>query len=188
MQIILASNSPRRKEILGKLGYKFEIKSSNFIEQNFCSDAIITAKNFALGKAKDVFDNLANKDNVVVLGFDTVVYFEGQILGKAKNDDEAFKMLRKLSNNTHFVVSGFAIITKKQTIVDFDESKVVFNDLSDNTIMSYIKSGLYKGKAGAYGIQDVEYPLVKTYQGSLNNIIGLPTEKIIPILNEIVMG
>lgn len=188
MQIILASDSPRRKEILYKLGYKFEVKSSNFVEQSFCSDAIITAKNFALGKAKAVFDNLANKDNVVVLGFDTVVCFEGQILGKAKDDGEAFRMLKKLSNNAHFVVSGFAIITKKQTIADFDESKVVFNELSDNTIKSYIKSGLYKGKAGAYGIQDVEYPLVKTYQGSLNNIIGLPTEKILPILNRIIKG
>lgn len=186
MKLILASNSPRRKDILIKLGYSFDIITSNFEEKMISLDAELLAKTFAFSKAKDVFDRLESKEDCVVLGADTIVVFNDEILGKPKDEQEAFSMLKKLSNNTHKVITGYAIISKDFSVVDFDQSFVHFNDLSDALINQYIKSGLYKGKAGAYGIQDKEYDLVKSYEGSLNNIIGLPSEKIMPVLNEII--
>ena len=92
-------------------------------------------------------------------------------------------MLKSLSNNTHKVVTGYAIITQNGTVSGFSESEVTFNALSDKDIDEYVKSGKPLDKAGAYGIQD-GYNLVKTFKGSLNNVIGLPIEQIAPILKE----
>ncbi len=178
MQLILASNSPRRKEILLNAGFSFKVISSDYEENSFCSDPYKTATTFAVNKANSVFNGLENKENIAVLGSDTVVYFNGKILGKPKDEVEAVDMLKTLSNKKHVVITGFAIITKDKTIVDYDESQVIFFDLDDEKINAYIKSGLYKGKAGAYGIQDTNYKLVKKHTGSLTNIIGLPIEKV----------
>lgn len=185
MELILASNSPRRREILTNAGFTFKVITSDYEEQNFTVNPHKTATTFDLNKAKSVFSSLEDKENCVVLGADTVVYFNGQILGKPSGEKEAVKMLKALSNNKHTVITGFAILTNSQTIVDFDESEVFFSNLTNEQIDAYIKSGLYKGKAGAYGIQDANYNLVKEYSGSLTNIIGLPIEKVQRILNEI---
>ena len=185
MQLILASNSPRRKEILTNAGFTFKVISSDFEEQVFCSDPYKTATTFAFNKANSVFNSLENKADVAVLGSDTVVYFDGKILGKPNDEIDAINMLKSLSNNKHTVITGFAIITENKTIIDFDESEVYFSDLTDEQIKAYINSGLYKGKAGAYGIQDKDFNLVKEYKGSLTNIIGLPIEKVQEALNQI---
>ena len=185
-QIILASNSPRRKQLLLDAGFKFEIISSDYEENLFSYDPIITVKTFAKGKANQVFNLLINKQNKVVVGADTIVICDGKIMGKPKDENEAKQILRKLSNKTHSVATGFCIKTESQEIVDYDLTEVTFNNLTDKNIDKYIESGLYKGKAGAYGIQDKEYNLVKSYHGSLNNVIGFPTEKIIPILNRLI--
>ena len=185
MGLILASNSPRRKEILTNAGFTFKVIPSDYEEQVFCSDPYKTATTFAFNKANSVFSALENKDEVVVLGSDTVVYFNGKILGKPQDELDAFKMLKSLSNNKHIVITGFAIITKNETVVDFDESEVYFSDLTDEQINAYVASGLYKGKAGAYGIQDKDFNLVKEYGESLTNIIGLPIEKVEKALNKI---
>ncbi len=185
MELILASNSPRRKEILTNAGFTFKVLLSDYEEKFFSLDPYKTATTFAFNKANSVFNALKSKDNAVVLGSDTVVYFNGQILGKPNNESDAVSMLKALSNKQHKVITGFAILTKNQTIIDFDESEVCFADLTDAQIKSYINSGLYKGKAGAYGIQDKDYNLVKEYKGSLTNIIGLPIEKVKKVLNEI---
>ena len=186
MKLILASNSPRRKEILKDAGFEFIIKQSDYDETTFSDNPIETALTFALGKAKAVFNVLSDKSNVV-LGADTVVFYNGKILGKPKDEKEAVRMLKTLSNKTHLVVTGYAIITKDKTICDCCKTQVTFNDLSDELIDSYIKSGLYKGKAGSYGIQD-NYPLVKRYEGSLSNVIGLPIEEIAPLLKNLIKG
>ena len=178
MELILASNSPRRKEILTNAGFTFKVVSSDYEEKSFCSDPYKTATTFAFNKANSVFSALENKEEVIVLGSDTVVYFNGKILGKPQNELDAFNMLKSLSNNKHIVITGFAILTKDKVIVDFDESEVCFQELADKQIKAYIESGLYKGKAGAYGIQDKDFNLVREYKGSLTNIIGLPIEKV----------
>ncbi len=182
MKIVLASNSPRRRELLSYFNIRFSVISSDFIEENPDKSPVETVKKFALGKAESVFNNLTDKKSVLVLGADTVVFLDGEILGKPDSEENAKQMLKKLSGKTHEVISGYAIITANEKIVGYDKTLVTFNDLSDKLIFDYIKSGLYKGKAGSYGIQD-GFPLVKSYIGSLNNVIGLPTEKVIPYLN-----
>ena len=184
MELVLASNSPRRKEILEKAGYKFKTLPSNFEEKSFSLDPILTAVRFAEGKAQDVFDRM-DSQTALVLGSDTVVYLDGQILGKPKTETDAQKTLRILSGKTHCVVSGYAIVSKSGCFSGYDITKVKFNKLTDSEILNYINSGLYKGKAGAYGIQD-GFGLVESYDGSLNNVIGLPTEKVFPLLDKFI--
>ena len=181
-QLILASNSPRRREILKDAGFDFEVIVSDFEEKDVALSPIETAINNALGKAQATFDNLGNK-NAVVLGADTVVFYNNTLLGKPKDSEDAVKMLKTLSGNTHTVVTGYAIITQNGTLSGFSESKVTFNKLKKEQIDKYVKSGKPLDKAGAYGIQD-GYDLVKNFEGSLNNVIGLPIEQIAPILNE----
>lgn len=170
--------------MLSSFKIEFTVISSDFEEKGESLDPVKTAESFALGKAEDVFNKLTDKNDVLVLGADTVVFLDGEILGKPKNEEEAKNMLKKLSGKTHTVVTGFALINKGQKIVGHDKTLVTFNDLSDALISEYVDSGLYRGKAGSYGIQD-GFPLVKRYVGSLNNVIGLPTEKIFEHFKEL---
>ena len=183
MRLILASNSPRRKDLLEKGGYKFEIISSDFEEMSTLTDPRILSQTFATGKAESVYKAIYDKRNVLVLGSDTVVYHNGEILGKPKTEKQAKYMLQSLSGKVHSVITGYAIIGQDIKIIGHVESKVEFNILSDSVIDNYICSKLYIGKAGAYGIQD-GYGLVKNCTGSIDNVIGLPTETIFPILNK----
>ncbi len=183
MELILASASPRRKEILSSAGYNFEIITSDYEEQSFSSNPYKTALTFAYEKAKAVFDKHHDKD-VVVLGADTVVYLKGKILGKPIDRQDAKRILQNLSGNKHKVITGYAIISKDKTIIGYDKSTVIFNKLTDAQIESYLDSNLYVGKAGAYGLQDGEFNFVKKCKGSINNVIGLPIEKINKILKK----
>lgn len=182
MRLVLASESPRRRQILKDAGFDYLVMPSKYNERPFSNQPVLTAKTFALGKAKDVFENLSFNQDCVVLGADTVVYLNGQILGKPQDEKQARQMLLSLSNKVHSVVTGYCLYSKEQIIVDYDESSVYFNQLTTNIIDAYIKSGLYKGKAGAYGIQDKQFSPVKSFSGSITNVIGLPIEKIKPIL------
>ena len=183
MKLILASNSPRRKQILLERGYEFSVLASSYSEQDIEKHPIETAKDNALGKALEVFNSIDDKD-AVVLGADTVVYIDQKLLGKPTSKQNAIEMLRSLSGKTHVVVTGYAVITSTRRIVGASESKVTFNELSDELILSYVSTGSPLDKAGAYGIQD-DFPLVKSYTGELNNIIGLPINDISPILDKI---
>lgn len=187
MKLILASKSPRRKEILSNQGYSFEVLDSSFLESDIALSPVQTAVNNALGKATATFNSLVDKTDCVVLGADTVVYFNDTILGKPSSKEDAVKMLKTLSNATHVVVTGYALVSIKETITGHSKSQVTFNELSPDLISEYVESGLPLDKAGAYGIQD-PYPLVKSYKGSLNNIIGLPIEEIIPLLDKALKG
>lgn len=180
MQLILASNSPRRKDILSKHGFKFTVIKSGYSESDG-KDPVSTAVNNAKGKARDVFDGLKDKNEVAVLGADTVVFYDGEILGKPKDVNAAVSTLKKLSGKTHKVVTGYSVVTREKTISGYDVSAVTFNELSDDLIREYVKSGLATDKAGAYGIQD-GFPIVKAYSGDLENIIGLPFKKIKDII------
>lgn len=182
MKLILASNSPRRKELLEKLGLRFSIISSNYKEVLFSNKPYDVAVEFALGKAKDVYNNLQNKSGVFVLGADTVVCLGDIILGKPIDENQAKLTLSSLSGRTHKVVTGYALLGDDFFDVGFECSEVTFNNLSENLINEYVKSGLYKGKAGSYGIQD-GFPLVKCFSGSYDNIVGLPTEVLLPKLS-----
>ena len=183
MKLILASGSPRRKSFLTEYGYEFSVVPSTFDEIGEKDTPKQTVEYFASSKAQDVFDKL-NDNSVVVLGADTIVCLDGKILGKPKDKNHAVEMLKKLSGKTHQVITAYAIISKEQKIVDSVTTSVTFNTLSDDLIKEYVLTGSPLDKAGSYGIQD-GYDLVKEYNGSLNNVIGLPIEIIKPILDKI---
>jgi len=183
MELILASNSPRRSELLTKAGCSFRVIASDYEEKFFSLDPVITAETFAFNKANSVFNKIRSND-VLVLGADTVVFLDGKILGKSQSEDEAKKMLKLLSDKEHSVTTGYVLISKDNLVKGSVTTKVKFNKLTDEMIEDYIKSGLYKGKAGSYGIQD-GYQLVKEYKGSLSNVIGLPIETVVPIIKKI---
>lgn len=184
MELILASNSPRRKELLKKAGFSFTVIPGSFEEKFFSDDPTLTARSFAEGKAKDVYGSLKEKEGKVVLGADTVVFHKGKILGKPADESEARNMLRSLSGDVHQVVTGYSAVCGGCETTGHVVTEVYFNKLSDDVIDDYIISGLYRGKAGSYGIQD-GFPLVKKYRGSLTNVIGLPIEEVTQLLNNL---
>lgn len=182
-ELILASKSPRRNDILLEQGFKFSICVADYKEKEENHDPIQTAVNNAYGKAKAVFENL-NNPNAVVIGADTVVCLNSEILGKPLDKNDAINTLKRLSGNTHTVVTGYALITAEQEIKGHSQSFVTFNKLSDSLILEYVNSGLPLDKAGSYGIQD-GYPLVENFKGSFSNIVGLPIEDIKPKLDKL---
>lgn len=183
MNLVLASNSPRRKEILTNAGYKFSVTVSNFCEKDSDLSPEQVALNNAIGKAKEVFSRI-NNQNAVVLGADTIVVLENKILGKPKTKEQAFEMLSCLSGKTHSVITGFCVWSKDKQVSKAVYSNVTFNQLSSDKINEYILTGSPFDKAGGYGIQD-NFGLIKEYSGSLSNIIGLPIEEVSNVLNDI---
>ncbi len=182
-KIVLASKSPRRKEILENLEIDFQIITSNIQEiiSKELSPAEV-AKQFAYIKAKDVSNKL--KGNYLVIGADTIVE-SNKILGKAKNQQEAYDMLKLLSGKVHRVITGFSIIDclTGQEFVDCETTNVYFRDLKDNEIQNYIASGEYIDKAGAYGIQGRASLFISKIEGDYFNVVGLPVFKLGVVLN-----
>lgn len=177
-QMILASASPRRRELLQGLGVPFEVMSSDIEEKiNTELSAPKIAKELAYQKAKDVSNKLDG--DYIVIGADTIVEYN-RILGKPKDADEAYQMLKLLSGKIHRVITGFAVIdcrTKKE-IVDFEVTNVYFNHLSDEEINRYIETKEPMDKAGAYGIQGKASLFVSKIEGDYFNVVGLPIFKL----------
>jgi septum formation protein len=174
-RFILASASPRRKEILEKAGYSFEIIVSD-ADENITEDLSPekTVEVLAERKALSVWEN--NRDSVV-FGCDTVVAIDGRILGKPTDDEDAFNMLKMLSGRTHTVSTGVCICSEDKTEVFSNTTQVEFYPLSDETIRSYIASGEGKDKAGSYGIQGYGCVLVKEIKGDYFSVMGLPVSQ-----------
>ncbi len=180
MEIILASNSPRRKELLKKQNIKFKVIPATKEEVVLNNASVYdTTEILATNKAREVFELYGG----IVLGADTVVSYNGKIYGKPKDKKDAIKTLKLLSNKTHEVITGFAIISSDFKYISHEVTKVTFNNLSDELINNYVNTGSPLDKAGSYGIQD-GFDLVKEIDGSLSNVIGLPVEKIVKILKE----
>ena len=173
--IILASESPRRKELIKKITKEFTVIPANIDESVLHIPACDLPGELSKLKAYDVF---AKYPNDKVLACDTVVIIDGQILGKPHSKEEASKMLHQLSGRKHVVISGYTIISKKKEVTRTVRTYVYFNKLSDELIDKYIATGSPMDKAGAYGIQDQEFDLVNHIEGSFDNVIGLPTEDI----------
>ena len=173
--IILASESPRRKELIKKITKEFTVIPANIDESVLHIPACDLPGELSKLKAYDVF---AKYPNDKVLACDTVVIIDGQILGKPHSKEEASKMLLQLSGRKHVVISGYTIISKEKEVTRTVRTYVYFNKLSDELIDKYIATGSPMDKAGAYGIQDQEFDLVNHIEGSFDNVIGLPTEDI----------
>lgn len=173
--IILASESPRRRELIKKITKEFTVIPANIDESVLHIPACDLPGELSKLKAYDVF---AKCPHDKVLACDTVVIIDGQILGKPHSKEQAKEMLQKLSGRKHVVISGYTIISKEKEITRTVRTYVYFNKLSDELIDAYIATGSPMDKAGAYGIQDQEFDLVNHIEGSFDNVIGLPTEDI----------
>lgn len=181
-RFILASASPRRKEILSNAGFNFEVIVSD-ADENISEDLTPekTVEELAKRKALSVWES--NKD-AVVFGCDTVVAVDGKILGKPADDEDAFNMLRMLSGKVHTVSTGVCICSAEKLTVFSNTTRVEFYSLSDETIKSYIATGECRDKAGAYGIQGYGRVLVKEIKGDYFSVMGLPVSQASRVLAE----
>lgn len=182
MRVILASGSPRRINILRELGVDFIVRKVN-VDEKILESPDHTVVYNAQKKVEEASKEMKSDD--IVIGFDTVVYLDGKIIGKPQNREEAFRILSKLSGNTHKVFTGIAVKYNANLISDFDVSSVTFKNLRDIEILEYINSGEPFDKAGAYGIQDKRISFIERIEGSYTNVMGLPVEKLQNLLEKL---
>lgn len=172
MKIVLASKSPRRKELLGKLFDDFEIMTADIdesVEPGICP--LQAVELLAVKKGAAVYENIG--EEALVISSDTLVEFEGKPLGKPTNEKEAISMLSSLSGNEHRVHTGVAVHYCGRVFSGVASSAVRFRELSDTEIYDYVKSGEPMDKAGAYGIQGAAGKFVSGYDGDFDTIVGL---------------
>jgi len=187
-KIILASKSVDRTELFNRTGITFEVLASDIDEEKFkkkISDPILLVKELAKAKLLNVKDKLRKKNSQgLIIAADTVVEFNGLIIGKAKNSEEAFKMLKDLMGKTHNLITGIAITNTDdpKIVIDYDITSVEFLTLSDAEIVNYVKTKEWKGRAGAYSLNDKASLFISKINGSSSNVIGLPMHKIYEIL------
>lgn len=183
--IILASNSPRRKELLQKLGVNFKVRTLFGIDES-CPSGLSneeSAKHISLKKAQAYIDHMG--ENELLITADTIVCVDNKILGKPNSVDEAKAMLRSLSGKTHEVVTGVAVVSKQKTVNFSVTSEVVFANLEDVDIDYYVDNFLPFDKAGAYGIQEwIGLIAVEELRGSFFNVMGLPVQRLYGVLKE----
>lgn len=178
-KIILASTSPRRKELLEKAGIDFIIDASS-IDETMDENLPLQKRleNLAVQKAKPIHDRYPDD---IIIGADTIVYFDNQVIGKAKSADEAKRILLMLSSHKHSVYTAVAIYFKDELITFVDQTDVYFRDISLD-LNDYIHSNEWQGKAGAYGIQGTANMFVDKIVGDRDNVIGLPVKRVIELL------
>lgn len=173
MSIILASQSPRRKELLEQMGLEFQIIPAKGEEE---ADASLPPAEYvqqlALQKAAEVAAQCDAKD--IVIGADTIVVLDGEILGKPHNAAHAFKMLSRLSTRRHTVYTGVAIVQGERQMVGVEATTVRFCALTEQEILSYVDTGEPLDKAGAYGIQGRGALFIDSIHGDYYNVVGLP--------------
>lgn len=178
-RLILASNSPRRKELLGGLDVDFDVRVLNGIDESFPETLAgeDIPKYISQQKAKAYMPSLA-ADEVLVTS-DTIVYLDGEVLGKPKDADDARRMLRLISGRSHDVITGVTIVAGIKINSFSVTTKVTFKQLSDDEIDYYIENYRPFDKAGAYGIQEwIGYIGVTSIEGSYFNVMGLPVQRL----------
>lgn len=180
-EVILASNSPRRKELLRVIGLRFRVVPSLVEEGNHPdSNPVQLARRFALAKASAV---ARLEPEAIVIGADTIVVSDGEVLGKPHDAKDAVRMLRGLSGRQHEVISGLAVVAgsgpaRGQVLVTHDVTSVRFRTLSEKEIAAYVASGEAADKAGAYGIQGRASLFVTRIEGCYFNVVGLPVARL----------
>ena len=174
MNIVLASASPRRRELLSMMGFEnFKVipdESEEQVPHNLSPAQTVCA--IALNKAKNV--SLLCCDNEIVIAADTLVYLEGRPLGKPENDNHAISMLRELSGRRHTVYTGIAVVKGDVRTTAFEQTDVFFREISDEEIRAYVKTGEPMDKAGAYGAQGRGAVFIERIEGDFFNVMGLP--------------
>ncbi|AXB57914.1 Maf-like protein [Flavobacterium fluviale] len=185
-KIILASGSPRRQQFFKDLDLDFEIRLKD-VEEIYPPElkAVEITDYLAELKAKAFEGEL--KENEILVTSDTIVWHQNKALGKPKNAEEAFAMIKSMSNTTHDVITSVCFKTTESSTLLHDVTKVTFNDLSDEAILYYIENYKPYDKAGAYGIQEwFGFMAVAKVEGSYTNVMGLPTAKVYEFLTTLV--
>jgi septum formation protein len=184
---ILASKSPRRIQLLREAAYKFDVMPSGVDESVF--DAVnprpaTYAKTLAQAKAEDIAQHHPDR---LVLGADTIIDYDGQIIGKARDQAHAEEIVKKLFARPHCVITGMALIWKHRDIeiVTHESTRVIPRGMSQAQIEAHLRSETWQGKAGAYAIQENGDEFIERLEGSLTNVIGLPMERLSDLLTEI---
>jgi septum formation protein len=178
-KIVLASNSPRRKELLGGLDIEYEVRVIKDIDESYPSDlrGEDIPKYISGQKAKAYRASMA--DNELIITADTIVYVDGEVLGKPKDADDARRMFHLMSGRKHEVITGVSIVTKERTVQFATTTKVSFAVLTDEEIEYYINKYKPYDKAGAYGIQEwIGYVGITGIEGSYFNVVGLPVQRL----------
>jgi len=189
MKIILASKSPRRKELLLKIVKDFEVIPSGF-DENIINEKEPErlVEKLSQAKGEELFTRLKLKEDYIIISSDTIVFFNNKILGKPKDKEEAFKMLKKLQNNKHIVYTGLFVLINKpekiERIVTYSKTEVYFRKITDEEILNYINIENTLDKAGAYAIQGKAREFVKKIDGNIETVIGLDVEKLKNILKD----
>jgi len=173
-KVVLASKSPRRKEILERVGLRFEVKASDFNEKTILqADPVEFVETVSREKAKTV---AAKYEDAVVIAADTIIVVGGEIIGKPQSPEHAKEILHKLSGRDHLVITGFTIMDSKAKVLITRsvESKVYFKELSDEEIDAYVATGEPMDKAGAYGVQEKAGIFLEKIEDDFFNVVGLP--------------
>lgn len=175
--IILASGSPRRKELLSGLELKFEVKTIAGLDESYPDN--LQGKDIPLYIARKKGEAYKLNSNDLLIAADTIVWHEGKVLGKPKDENGAREMLKSLSGKKHQVYTGVCIRTAKEEILFAEESTVEMDTLSEEEIEHYVTTYHPTDKAGSYGIQEwIGYIGVKNIEGSYYNIMGLPVQRL----------
>lgn len=180
--LVLASTSPQRRAILEQLRIPFEVVAPAYVEND---EALVTdrykppeiVRTHAEGKARSV-----HTSGTVTLGVDTAVVLDGCVYGKPVDEEDAARMLRALSGQTHTVVSGLCLLAADLAVVEHASTDVTFRELAPETIAAYLASGEWEGRAGAYAIQGLGGRLVESIDGDYLNVVGLPGALLVSLL------
>ena len=185
MKIILASKSPRRKEILETMGVEFEIDVAD-VDESVPGELTPVEAVCEVSKRKaDAVLGRHKESDCIVISADTVVVIDGKIIGKPKNEEDAFNIIKFLSARTHEVYTGFTVCSKGRTKTDFEVTQVHFRKLYDDDIRRYVATGECMDKAGAYGIQQKGNLFVEYIHGDYYNVVGFPISKICVTIQEL---
>jgi septum formation protein len=180
--LLLASTSPQRKAILEQLHIPFDVVAPNYDEATpEDADPLQVVREHARGKARSVADIA---DGRPVLGVDTAVVLDGRIFGKPTNASDAEQMLEELSGKTHVVVSGLCLVTPGWEDIEHEATQVAFRELTPRELGTYVATGEWEGRAGAYAIQGRGASLVRSIDGDYLNVVGLPAALLVRLLAE----
>ena len=189
-KIILATKSIDRKEIFQRAQIPF-IAISSDVDEALYKEKFKDPVELVQILAKEKVLNIKRKktknfNDAIIIAADTIVEYKGEIIGKANNEHEAFKILKKLMGKIHNLITGFAItaIESEKLVIDYDITKVEFLPLSDKDIWYYINSNEWRGRAGAYSLREGAGLFVRSVNGSYSNVLGLPLQKVFKILKE----
>lgn len=192
-QLILGSQSPRRKELLSWLNIPFKIVTADLAEISEEEDSEKIAMDLASQKAHAVWEQLPGTQECFVIASDTIVVLDGKLYGKPSSKDDARRILKELSGKSHEVITGVSFLFKNfetnkiREHLFFDSTEVEFNEISKDLLESYIATGDSFDKAGAYGIQGPSLTFISKINGSYSNVVGFPLNKIVSEL-AIILG